>query len=88
MKIISIALIGGHTVCLARLVAKFMLDTIFKDHHAGSLRAFLRAAEIFFMILSLPLFIIFDISRLTGWRFVDQFEASYESIRAFIAYLS
>lgn len=74
-------------MCLARLVAKFMLDTIFKDH-AGSLRAFLRAAEIFFMILSLPLFIIFDISRLTGWRFVDQFEASYESIRAFIAYLS
>lgn len=81
------ALIGGHTVCLARLVTKFMLDTIFKKH-AGSLRAFLRATEIFFMILSLPLFIIFDISSLTGWKFVDQFETSYESIRAFIAYLS
>lgn len=87
MKSISIALIGGHTVCLARLVTRFMLDKIF-EKHAGSLRAFLRTAEIVFMILSLPLFIAFDISSLRGWRFVDQFEASYESIRAFIKYLS
>lgn len=70
---VNIALVAGHAVCLARLIIGFMLDSMIESRN-GSLRAFLKAMEIMFQILSLPLFMAFDLLSLKGWTFADQFK--------------
>lgn len=82
--ITNLALIGGHAVCLARLIIGFMLDSAI-DSRNGSLRTFLELGELVFQILSLPIFLIFDLLSLKGWRFVDQLKEVWGLFSVFLS---